>query len=158
MSSATIAAIANQGGTRVTSRQGALAGAAVLTGRALYAAIFLMTLLSHFSPQAIGYAASQGLPMARLLVPASGVIAFLGGLSVLLGYRARLGAWLIVLFLVPVSLTMHAFWAVSDPMTAQMQMAMFMKNMSMLGAALMITQLGSGPMSLDARRSGTQVR
>jgi len=73
------------------------------------------------------------------------------GLSVLLGYRARLGAWLIVLFLVPVSLTMHAFWAVQDPMMRQFQMAMFMKNIGLLGGALLITQFGAGPMSLDAR-------
>jgi putative oxidoreductase len=69
-----------------------------------------------------------------------------------LGYRARLGAWLIVLFLVPVTLAMHNFWAVKDPMMAQMQMIMFMKNVSMLGGALLITQFGAGPLSLDAHR------
>jgi putative oxidoreductase len=36
---------------------------------------------------------------------------------------------------------------------AQVQMAMFMKNMSMLGAALLISQFGAGPFSLDAWRS-----
>ena len=56
-----------------------------------------------------------------------------------------------VLFLVPVTLTMHNFWAVPDPMMRGMQMAMFMKNVSMLGAALLITQVGAGPLSLDAR-------
>ncbi len=75
----------------------------------------------------------------------------LGGLSVVLGYHARAGAWLLVIFLVPVTLMMHRFWGVPDPMMAQMQMAMFMKNLSMLGGALLITQLGTGPLSLDAR-------
>jgi len=79
------------------------------------------------------------------------VVALAGGLSILLGYRAKLGAWLIALFLIPVTLMMHKFWAVTDPMMAQMQMAMFMKNLSMLGGALLITQFGSGPLSLDAR-------
>jgi putative oxidoreductase len=46
---------------------------------------------------------------------------------------------------------MHKFWVVTDPMMYQMQFVMFMKNVSMLGGALLITQLGSGPWSLDAR-------
>jgi putative oxidoreductase len=48
---------------------------------------------------------------------------------------------------------MHKFWGITDPMTAQIQMIMFMKNVSMLGGALLISQFGSGPLSLDARRS-----
>ena len=86
-------------------------------------------------------------------MPLSGVIALLGGLSILVGYRAKIGAWMIVLFLVPVTLMMHKFWGVSDPIMAQTQMIMFMKNASMLGGALLITQFGTGPLSLDARRS-----
>jgi putative oxidoreductase len=111
-----------------------------------------MTALGHFSPAYIGYAAQQGVPAAALLVPLSGVIATLGGLSITLGYKAKIGAWLIVLFLVPVTFKMHAFWAVTDPMMRGMQIAMFMKNVSMLGAALLITHFGAGPISLDARR------
>jgi putative oxidoreductase len=74
-------------------------------------------------------------------------------LSILLGYRARLGAWLIVLFLIPVTFMMHKFWTVQDPMMAQIQMVMFMKNVSMLGGALLISHFAAGPLSLDARRS-----
>ena len=127
--------------------------AVVVLGRLLFAAIFLMAGLGHFSKQEIGYAAAQGVPLASVAVPLSGVLALAGGLSILLGYRAKLGAWLIVLFLVPVTVMMHNFWAVKDPMMAQMQMIMFMKNVAMLGAALLITQFGAGPLSLDARRS-----
>jgi len=58
-----------------------------------------------------------------------------------------------VLFLIPVTFMMHKFWTVSDPMMAQIQMVMFMKNVSMLGGALLISYFGAGPFSLDARRS-----
>ncbi|MBI4503868.1 MAG: DoxX family protein [Gemmatimonadetes bacterium] len=129
----------------------------VPVGRALFVAIFLATPASHFSAQAIGYAAQQGVPLAGLVVPASAVIAVLGGLSILLGYRARIGAWLLVLFLVPVTLSMHRFWVEQDPMMAQMQMAMFMKNVALLGGALLVAYWGAGPISLDARRDRRQV-
>ncbi len=125
----------------------------VLLGRFFYALIFLMAAANHFSKQTIAYAATQGVPLASVAVPLSGIMALAGGMSILLGYRAKTGAWLIVLFLVPVTLMMHKFWTVHDPMMAQTQMVMFMKNVALLGAALLITQFGSGPLSLDARRS-----
>lgn len=127
-------------------------GTAVLLGRVLFSLIFVLAGLNHFSKQTIGYAASQGVPLAEIAVPLSGVIAVVGGLSILLGYRAKIGAWLIVLFLIGVT-PLHNFWAVHDPMMAQMQMTMFMKNVSMIGGALLISQFGAGPFSLDARRS-----
>jgi putative oxidoreductase len=117
-------------------------------GRVLFAAIFIMSIATHMQPASIGYAKQVGVPAAGFLVPASGILAGLGGLSVALGYHARIGAALIVLFLIPVTLTMHNFWAVKDQMMARMHMAMFMKNLSMLGAALMIIYFGSGPYSL----------
>ena len=59
----------------------------------------------------------------------------------------------------PVTLSMHAFWAVKDPMAAGMQYAMFMKNVGLLGGALLIAHFGAGPFSLDARRTApTRVR
>jgi putative oxidoreductase len=129
----------------------AAVGPIVLLGRILFTLIFLMSGFTHFASQTIGFAASQGVPLASILVPLSGVIAFVGALSILLGYRARLGAWLIVLFLVGVT-PMHKFWGIADPMMQQMQMVMFMKNVAMLGGALLITQLGTGPWSLDNRK------
>ena len=120
------------------------------TGRLFYSSIFLLAGPSHFSATAIGYAAAQGVPMASIAVPLSGIIAFVGGLSIALGYKARWGAWLLVLFLVPVTLTMHRFWGLNDPQSAMMHQAMFMKNLALLGAALLITVVGSGPRSLEA--------
>jgi putative oxidoreductase len=121
--------------------------------RALYSAIFLFAGLGHFSKPMIGMAAAQGVPLASLAVPLSGVIALLGGLSVLLGYRARLGAALLVLFLVPVTFAMHRFWATADPMMAQLHLVMFLKNLGLLGGALLIAHFGAGPVSLDGRRA-----
>jgi putative oxidoreductase len=130
-----------------------LTAALVPIARAFLAAIFITSGPNHFNPGVIAYAQSAGVPFAGLLVPASGVLAFLGGLSVLLGWRARLGALALVAFLIPVTLSMHAFWAVKDPMMAQIQFAMFMKNAGLLGGALLVTHFGAGPFSIDARRA-----
>ena len=126
---------------------------ALLAGRQLFSAIFIIASARHFGPQTIDAAAAHGVPLPGLLVPLSGIIALLGGLSVLLGFQTRLGAGLLIIFLVPVTLVMHNFWSVSDPMTHQLEMAMFMKNVTMLGGALVISYFGAGPLSLDALMS-----
>jgi putative oxidoreductase len=124
----------------------------IFLGRLSFVLIFLMAGFTHMAKQTIAFAASQGVPASSVLVPLSGVIALVGSLSILLGYRAKFGAWLIVLFLIGVT-PLHKFWGVSDPMMQQIQIAMFMKNIAMLGGALLITQFGSGPWSLDKRQS-----
>src|SRR3974390_1537025 len=100
----------------VTENTSTVKSAVVLLGRLFFAAIFLTAGPNHFTKGAIGYAASQGVALASIAVPVSGLLAIIGGLSILLGYRAKTGAWLIALFLIPVTLAMHKFWAVTDPM------------------------------------------
>ena len=65
-------------------------GAVVLLGRLLFAVIFVMAGANHFNKQTIGYAASQGVPLASIAVPLSGVLAILGGLSILLAIAQNL--------------------------------------------------------------------
>ena len=104
------------------------------------------------------FAASTGLPMADILVPVSGIIALVGGLSVLTGFHARVGALLILLFLIPVTFIMQNFWSVTDPTMAQMQMTHFMKNLALIGAAILIAFYGAGPVSLDNRNNRRAAR
>jgi putative oxidoreductase len=115
----------------------------------LFSLIFITSVFGMFSHGAIAAAAAHGVPLATVLVPAAGVLAFAGGLSILLGYRARFGAFLLLLFLVPVTLVMHRFWGVSDPQIAMMQKAQFFKNLSLIGACLIFMYYGAGPVSLD---------
>ena len=124
--------------------------ALVPVGRVLFALIFVASIVGHFSSAEIAQASAHGVPFAHLLVPLAGVIALLGGVSVMLGYRAKLGALLLVIFLVPVTLFMHRFWGIPDPQMAMMQRISFMKNLALTGSALMIMYFGSGPYSLDS--------
>jgi putative oxidoreductase len=128
-------------------------GKLVVLGRFLFALIFVLSGSSHFSKQAIAYAASQGVPLASIVVPLSGILGIAGGLSILLGYHTKLGAGVIVLFLVRTTLMMDRFWTMQDPLMAQMQMALFMKNVALIGGALFISQFGAGPFSVDAWRT-----
>lgn len=123
----------------------------VLLGRILYALLFILASFSHFSQDMIHYAASHAVLFPSFLVPASGILALLGGISILIGYKARLGAWFIVIFLIPVTFMMHRFWSVIDPAAAEIEKIMFMKNLALLGTALILSYFGSGPLSIDRK-------
>ncbi len=123
-----------------------------LVGRILFSLIFITAAPRHFTHEGIQHAADLGVPLATLLVPISGLMALAGGLSVATGYKARWGAWLLVAFLMPVTLMMHAYWKLQDPAMIHLQQAMFAKNLSMLGAALLLTQFGAGAFSVGQHK------
>lgn len=111
-----------------------------LVARALLAGIFILSGIGHFA-QADGmsqYAAAKGVPAAKAGVLASGALGLVGGLSVLLGVYPDLGALLLVVFLVPVTLMMHAFWKETDPMAKQNENIAFLKNLGLIGGALIL--------------------
>ncbi len=125
---------------------------ALLAGRICYSLIFINSgIFAHLVGYSgsVGYARSTGTPLAGVLVPLGGIVAIAGGLSILLGYKAKIGGWLIAGFLFFTTLFMHRFWSVSDSGMHMMQMTQFMKNLSMFGGALAFAYFGSGPLSID---------
>jgi putative oxidoreductase len=124
--------------------------ALVPIGRTLFAFIFVISVIGHFSSALIAQASAHGVPFATIVVPLSGILALVGGVSVILGYRARFGAFLLLVFLVPVTLVMHKFWGIADPQLAMMQRVHFLKNASLIGACLLVMYHGAGPYSLDS--------
>jgi len=111
-------------------------------GRVLFALIFVVAAPRHFTAEGIQHAAELGVPFAALCVPASGLMALAGGLSVATGYRPQWGAWLLIAFLVPVTVMMHGFWRLHDPQAVHIQQAMFLKNIALIGGALLLAQIG----------------
>lgn len=112
-------------------------------GRAIFGGFFVYNGINHFQneQQMSGYAASKGVAAPDVAVIGSGAMLLAGGLSVLLGYRPRLGLATLIGFLIPASLQMHGFWEVDDPQQKMNEMVNFMKNMALVGASLTMMQL-----------------
>lgn len=127
-----------------------------LAGRILFALIFLNSgLRGHLleAKGSIAYAKSQNAPAPELLVPLSGVAILAGGLLVALGVWADLGALICAAFLLAMNVTMHAFWRFDDPQMRANQFAHFMKNLAVVGGALVIfwafnQAQGAAPLSI----------
>lgn len=114
-----------------------------LLGRILYGGFFILAGINHFRHTSMmtGYAGSKGIPVPRVAVLGSGVLVLLGGLSIALGFRPTWGAISLTVFLVPTTVTMHNFWADTDPSARLNNWVNFEKNMALLGAAWMFLML-----------------
>ena len=123
-----------------------------LLGRILIAQIFLMSGFSKIGGFAgtAGYMSSKGLPMVDVLLAITILIELGGGLMILTGFKARLSAMVLFLWMIPVTLLFHNFWAVPADQQ-QVQLIMFMKNLTLMGGMMYIMAFGSGPMSLDKK-------
>jgi putative oxidoreductase len=87
----------------------------------------------------------EAIPFRTFWVLISGVVELVGASMILFDRSARIGAWLIVLFLLPVTFTVHGYEMISTE-SAEMQatqMSFFLKGLAMTGAALLISQLGA---------------
>lgn len=111
-----------------------------IVGRILFALIFINSGFAHFAQREAmtGYAQFKKVPAAKLAVPLTGLMILVGGLSVVLGFWADLGALLLAAFLVVTAFMMHNFWTIDDANQKMNETVAFFKNLSMAGAALII--------------------
>jgi putative oxidoreductase len=94
----------------------------------------------------------EGVSAPQVMLAGAIVFLIAGSLSVILGYKARIGAALLLAFLALATYYFHDFWTVSDPQAKQEQMIRFLKNLGLMGAMLLVIANGTGPMSLDGKR------
>jgi putative oxidoreductase len=104
----------------------------------LFGGFFLYSGINHFRQRKhlAQYAQAKKAPMAELSVIASGVALTVGGASILLGVKAKVGSLAIPGFLAGVSPVMDDFWRAEDPNQRTHDMINFMKNLALAGAAL----------------------
>jgi putative oxidoreductase len=126
-------------------RNPTLVSAAELAGRVLLASLFLLSGLTKLGayPAAVAYMSSAGVPGA--LLPVVIATEVLGALAIILGWKTRVAAILLAGFSLLAALTFHNNFA------DQIQMIMFLKNVSIAGGFLLLIANGAGPLSLDRR-------
>lgn len=129
-----------------------------LVARLMITAIFLASVVTNKIPQFNTVAetmAGKGVPQPKILL--AGAIAFLilGSVSLILGFRARWGAFLLLTFLAAATYYFHAFWKLPAEEQMPEQIA-FMKNLALMGTMVFFLANGAGPWSIDAARTAAQ--
>lgn len=127
-----------------------------VVGRLLLALMFILSgfgKLGNIQGTA-AFIASGGLPAPTVLAVAVGALELFGGLALVLGYQVRLTGLALAVFTVAASVVFHAWWSAPAEQQFVTQL-LFMKNISVAGGMLLISALGAGPLSIDARLAAT---
>lgn len=128
-------------------------------GRLLLSAIFLMSALGNKIPKfndVAEYMAKEGVPAPKIMLAGAIVFLVVGAASVILGYKTRLGASLLLIFLILATYFFHDFWTFEDAQQKKNQMIAFMKNLALMGAMLLLIANGPGALALDSRSAGVE--
>jgi putative oxidoreductase len=134
---------------------GAIRGVVAALGRLMLSAIFLLSAVGNKIPnfaEVSGDMAANGVPAPNILLVGAILFLIVGSLSLLLGFHARWGAALLLVFLILATYYFHDFWTLEDAAAKQEQMIQFMKNVALMGAMLLILANGPGPFSFDMLR------
>lgn len=121
-----------------------------LVGRILIALLFVVAgygKIGGFDGVA-GYIASKGLPMPQVLAALTIALELGGGLLLMAGYKVRWVAIAFFLWLIPTTFIFHKFWGI-DAAQVQNQMNHFLKNVSIMGAMLMLVAYGPGRYAVE---------
>jgi putative oxidoreductase len=126
-----------------------------VVGRVLLALMFIASGFAKLTgvQGTAGYIASVGLPMPVLMAVLAGLLELVGGLALVAGYQVRWAGLALALFTLAASVLFHAYWSAPTDQQFVTQL-LFMKNISVAGGLFLISALGAGPLSLDARRAG----
>jgi uncharacterized membrane protein YphA (DoxX/SURF4 family) len=131
-----------------------------LLGRMVVGFFYLYAGINNFVhfDEAVGYAAFKGVPVTVLAVTLANILLLIAGLSILSGYRPVVGVLAVVLFMIPVTLLMHNFWAITDPQMAIAEMRSFLSNMGLAGSSLLFLAIPRPwPMSLNKLSGKTKM-
>lgn len=116
-------------------------------GRIFLAAIFILSGISKVTNYVgtQGYMEAMGVP--GVMLPLVIILEVLGGIAIVVGFKARFVAFLMAGFSVVSAIIFHADFG------DQTQMTMFMKNIAIAGGFLMIVAHGAGAYALDNRQT-----
>ena len=122
-----------------------------LVGRILVGLIFLVAGVRKLMGFAgtVAYLAKVGFPAPEVMALIAIIIEIGGSLLLIVGWRTRWAAWLLVLFVVVAAFAAHRFWEINDAAQFSNQMNHFLKNLSIIGGLLYVATFGPGSASVD---------
>lgn len=121
-----------------------------LLGRILISVIFILSGLTKLQSWSLsaGFLAMKHFPIPSAMLTGAIIVEVLGGLCLLFGFKARLAAFIMFLYLIPTTVVFHNFWALQGAARADNQIH-FLKNLAIMGGLLMVAAYGPGKLSMD---------
>jgi putative oxidoreductase len=127
-----------------------------LIGRILLASVFLLTAFISKIPDFHHVAeqmAQEGVPFPRVMLIGAIIFLLAGSVSLIIGFKAWIGAVLLLIFTISGTYYFHHFWTFTEPQEMQEHLKSFLKNLSIIGGLLIVIANGPGAFSLDSRKT-----
>lgn len=127
-----------------------------LIGRILICIIFLLSGITKLTMWTgmVGLLAAKHFPIPSLMLAGAVIVEILGGLCLLFGFKARIAAFIMFLYLIPATLVFHNFWTMQGAARMDNEMN-FLKNLAIMGGLLMLSSYGPGKLSVDGGSAKT---
>lgn len=124
----------------------------LLLGRCALSLIFLYAAYNKITQweATLQYMGQRGLSQESILLFLVCIIEFFGALSLILGFKARWGALMLALFLIPVNLLFHDFWSYTSVKGTE-ETIRFLGNLAIFGGLLFAFVTGPGSISFDKK-------
>lgn len=126
-----------------------------LAGRVILGLYFLLpgAILKIVNPEGTAAEmAAHGMVMIPLFLWLTVAVQLIGGLSLIVGYKTQISAFLLAGLILVISLVIHDFWTMEDGLARAHETQNFVKNLGIMAGLLAIAGLGAGPFSRDARK------
>src|SRR2546425_12332794 len=138
--------------TRTEEHMDVISKWAQFVGRVALGTVFVVSGLGKLAAWSgtAAYAGSKG--VSGFLLAIATALELLGAVSVVVGFKARWGALALLIFLVPVTLVFHNFWAVPAAQQ-QVEMANFLKNLAIGGGVLIVFCRRAGSLTIQSSRT-----
>jgi putative oxidoreductase len=125
----------------------------LLLGRVCVGSLYLVSGTNHWWDQTLLTHFMTGLPgSVHAWAMLTATIEVASGLALVLGFRTREFALLLVLFNLSAAVIGHPYWSItSDPVARWNQFIHFWKDIGLAGGAFFVLARGAGPLSVDGR-------
>jgi len=122
----------------------------LLLGRILLSFIFILSGIFKFVnyDSTVQMMAAKGMTLVPFFLVTAALLEIVGGIFILIGFYTRIGALLLLIFILPTTLIFHDFWNVQGS-EMEMQMSNFLKNVAIMGGLLYVACTGAGKLSID---------
>lgn len=126
----------------------------LLLGRLLMGSYFILPGLQKITNYQMmtDYMLAHSVPAPAFLLPVTIVIQIVLGLAIIIGFKGKLAAFILAGLTLVISIFMHDFWSMAEGVQRTHEMQNFIKNMAIMGGLLVVTNLGTGWLSLDNRK------
>jgi putative oxidoreductase len=127
----------------------------LLIGRILLGVLFLVAGIRQlmFYDGSIGYFGRLGFPVPVATTWLSIIVHSAGGIFLIIGWKTRWTAWLLLVMVLIATAMAHRFWQFDATQYAN-QLNHFLKNLAIVGGLLYVIAFGAGAKSVDAKKEG----